>query len=63
MNTATDLLDVARHRRDKARCFARDAAQLAHAEERARAIQYAKFLEEEAVKLEAQADPRRRDRN
>ena len=59
--TATDLLDVARHRRDKARCFARDAAHLAHAEDRARVIEYAKFLEEEAVKLEARADQRSRE--
>lgn len=56
MSTATDLLEVARHRRDKARCFARDSEGLALPEDRARAIQYAKFFEEEAVKLEAQAD-------
>jgi hypothetical protein len=56
MRTTTDVLEVARHRRDKARCLARDAAGLALAEDRARVIQYAKFLEEEAIKLEAQAD-------
>ena len=56
MHTSMDVLEVARHRRDKARCLARDAASLALAEDRARVIQYAKFLEEEAIKLEAQVE-------
>jgi hypothetical protein len=56
MRTSTEVLEVARHRRDKARCLARDAAGLALPEDRARVIQYAKFLEEEAIKLEAQAE-------
>jgi hypothetical protein len=55
MRTATNLLEVARHRRDKAHCLVRDAASLALAEDRAHVIQFAKFLEEEAVKLEARA--------
>ena len=58
MGMSTDVLEVARHRRDKARCLVRDAAGLALAEDRARVIQYAKFLEEEAIKLEAQAEQR-----
>ena len=58
MGTVTDLLEVALYKRNKAHRLARAAASLSLAEDRARAFQYAKFLEEEAAKIEAQADPK-----
>ena len=52
------LLEVALFKRNKAYCLLRDAPFMPLAEDRARLILYAKFFEEEAVKLEAQArDP------
>jgi hypothetical protein len=56
MHTVMELREVARFRREKARRYADEAASMSHAEDRARLIGYAKFLEEEAVKLEAQAE-------
>jgi len=48
-------LEVARFKRNKAYCLLRDAPSMPLAEDRARLILYAKFFEEEAVKLEARA--------
>ena len=56
MGTVTDLLEVALYKRNKANRLARGAASLSLPEDRARAIQFAKFLEEEATKIEAEAD-------
>jgi hypothetical protein len=56
MSTVKHLLEVARFRRHKAYCLARDAPSMPLAEDRARLIQYAKFFEEEAAKLEERAD-------
>ena len=58
MSTARHMLEMARSRRNKAYCLLRDAPSMPLAKDRARLIQYAKFFEEEAVKLEARAsDP------
>jgi hypothetical protein len=54
MRKAIELREVARFRREKARRCADAAASMDLAEDRARLIGYAKYLEEEAVKLEAQ---------
>jgi len=52
------LLEVAQFKRDKAYCLLRDAPSMLDAGDRARLVLYAKFFEEEAVKLEAEAgDP------
>ena len=56
MPTVMELREVARFRREKARRCANEAASMSRAEDRDRLIGYAKFLEEEAVKLEAQAE-------
>ena len=51
-------LEVARFKRNQAYCLLRDAPSMPLAKDRARLILYAKFFEEEAVKLEARAgDP------
>jgi hypothetical protein len=58
MNTARHLLEVARTKRNRAYCLLRDAPSMPLAKDRARLILYAKFFEEEAIKLEARAgDP------
>jgi len=48
-------LEVARFKRNKAYCLLRDAQSMPLAKDRARLVLYAKFFEEEAVKLEKQA--------
>ncbi len=51
-------LEVARFKRHKAYCLMRDAPSMPLAKDRARLILYAKFFEEEAIRLEARAgDP------
>jgi hypothetical protein len=52
MRTMRHLLEVACFKRRKAYCLVRDASRMPLAEDRARLTQYAKFFEEEAVKLE-----------
>ena len=58
MRTAMELREVAQFRREKARRYADAAASMGLPEDRARLIGYAKFFEEEAVKLEEQAGGR-----
>jgi hypothetical protein len=56
MTKVRHLLEISQSKRNKAYCLLRDAPSMPLAEDRARLIQYAKFFEEEAVKLEARAD-------
>jgi hypothetical protein len=58
MTKVRHMLEVAQFKRNKAYCLLRDAPSMLDAKDRARLILYAKFFEEEAVKLEARAgDP------
>ena len=49
------LLEVAQFKRNKAYCLLRDASSMLDAGYRAHLVQYAKYFEEEAVKLEERA--------
>jgi hypothetical protein len=55
MTKVRHMLEVAQFKRNKAYCLLRDAPSMLDAKDRARLILYAKFFEEEAVKLEARA--------
>ena len=59
---ARDLLEVAQFKRNKAYCLLRDAPSMLDAGDRADLVLYAKFFEEEAVKLEERADDESADR-